>query len=569
MGDAPLRALVAGSQAYATHATWWLFAAAAVAALVCLVLRGADLVRRAALGERDARLGTATGVLLFAAALALRLWLPERVHYTFNDEYEYVAYARLLAETGQYRLLTGPPAGVWLYAAALSIFGLSSAAVFGTTLVLASATPPALAWVLRLLGVGRAVAVLAAVLLVVAPLHVKHAASASLEVASLLFVLLSIGSAVELLRRPSALASASFALSLFAALSTRLENLALLVLLPLVVWLWRPPAGRDRPPAVRDGGLRYWVPAGVAVLLAAAYVPAMLDAPIRYDPWWKSRLPLAELLRVNLGFWVGGEPMLRKLPLLIAAVGAIAALRSSARAALFWIAFLALYSVVFAVYGLNVGWVEEVHQPPPWGARAAGHDMFRFNVLLLPVATYFLASGLVAVGGAIAALVRGDRWARARPRGVRLAALAAGTALAVALLAWRGEHASYDPLGFVASRYNRGFEIAELRFLQDFFADAGGRPRCFVLPPSEGIALAEVEVLPVAALDEPAPPAGSASHAYLYVNARQLAVPQLRRRVEAIGSRHALREVARREVGRDVFYLFAVRPEAAWVRKPA
>lgn len=539
-----LQALSSRTNAWTTGSTWWLFSVAALVLLFGLAWRAAAFARRAA-NDGGARSDALLGAGLFLVALALRLWLPDRVHYTFNDEYEYLDHAQRLLATGAYTLWTGPPAGVWAYALGFAVLGPSSGVAFLVTIFVASLTAPVLVWTLRVLGVERAVAVLAGLLLALAPLHVKHAASASLEVLSLPILLLTLGSFAELLRLPRWPQAACFAASLFFALTVRIENWALLPLLALLAWLLRGERARTRAPLL--------LPALAATVLAALYLPGILDAPIRYDPWWKSRLPAPSLLAANLGFWVAGDVLQRKLPLLVAGFGLFAGLARSRTATVFWVAFLALYSVVFVLYGLNVGWVEEAHQPPPWGARGGGHDMFRFNVILLPAVVYLLASGLAAGARAAGALLRGDGFAAAWRAPLRLVALG-GLALAVALLAaWRGEWRSYHPLVHVASSYNRGFEIAELRFLRA--ALAGHRGTLFVLPPAEGIFVDGVAARPLAELD--APPVAASGPALVYVNGRQLAVPALRQAFLAATERHALRELVRHQDGRDRFFLFA------------
>jgi len=547
--DGLLRTLSAPANAWTTGSTWWLFLAAFVVGLACVAGRGAGFVRRLA-SDRDARVDAAAGATLFLLALALRVLLPERVHYTYNDEYEYLEYAQRLAATGEYRLWTGPPAGVALYAFAFALFGPWSDVAFGVTIVAASLSAPALVWTLRRLGVERAVAMLAGLLLALTPLHVKHAASASLEVLSLLAILLTVGTAVELLRTPRWGQSACFALSLLCALTVRVENWALLPLLVLLAWLLRHERARLAAPLL--------VPGVVSTVLAALYLPGILDAPIRYDPWWKSRLPAVPLLLANLGFWVAGDPMLRKLPLLVAGVGLVAGVARSRTATIFWLAFAALFSVAFVLYGLNVGWVEEAHQPPPWGARADGHDMLRFDVLLLPVVLFLLASGLVWLARAARSLLRGAGFAATWPAALRAATLGAALVSAVVLLATGGEWRSYHPLRHVASGYNRSFEIAELRFLRHALREHHGA--LFVLPPAEGIWIDGVLARPLATLDAP-PADGVRAQRLVYVNGRQLAVPELRQAFLAALERHRLREIVRVEDGRDRFFLFAV-PES-------
>jgi hypothetical protein len=542
-------ALSPWTNAWTTWTTAPLFALAFAAALVCLALHTLTGARRVAM-DAEARRELLIGLALFGSALGLRLFWPERVHYTYNDEYEYLDHAQRLLRTGEWTLWTGPPAGVALYALAFALFGPSSGVAFVVTIVLASATPPVLDVLLRRLGVDRTVSLVAAVLLVLMPLHVKHAASASLEIASLLLLLLVLLAFVAELRAPRWRDAVALAIVLFLALTARVENWALLLVLPVVRWLLRREA--KRPPA------GHVILLLLAVALAALYVPGILDAPIRYLPWWKSRLPAPTLLAVNLGFWVGPEPMLRKVPLLVGVVGLAAGLRRN-RVATLTLGWSALVlSLLFVAYGLNIGWAEEAHQPPPWGTRTVGHDMFRFDVLLLPIVVLLLANGLVALARA-ARTLRDDGAAARWPRPTRLGVLASGAAVVVVLLAWRDEWRSYHPLAFVASPYNRRFEIKELRFLREVLPMLPPGATLYVLPPAEGVFVDGIAPRPLASLPEHIAGRG-APMAYVYVNGRQLALPDLRRTFDTVSARIPLREVARREDTGDRFFLLVAEP---------
>lgn len=538
---------------WTTWGTVPLFALAFAAGQVCLLLHGAMVVQHLR-DDAGVRRSCAVSLALFCAALALRLFWPERVHYTFNDEYEYLDHAQRLLETGAYRLWTAPPAAIALHALGFALLGPSSTVAFLVTIVLGSATAPVLYGVLRRLGTGDAVALVASLLLVVMPLHVKHAASASIEVPSLLLLLLVIGTFAAWLRAPLPLNAASLATCLFLALTVRVENWALVVVLPVVAWLLRD--------ELRRPGVAQVAAVALAVALAALYVPGILDAPIRYSPWWKSRLPAAQLLLVNLGFWVGPEAAQRKLPLLLALVGLARGLRRNRTAtlAMLWLALV--LSVLFVLYGLNIGWLEEAHQPPPWGVRGAGHDMFRFDVLLLPAVVLLLANGVVALARAALALARGSGAAARWPRRVRLGVAATIAALPVVLLGWRGEWRSYAPLEFVASPYNRRFEIKELRFLRDMLSRLPRGARLYVLPPTEGVWIDGIAARPLATLPTEVSLPGSGP-AYVYVNGRQLAVAELRRAFESVSARVPLRDVESRVDVGDRFLLLVAAPPAA------
>jgi hypothetical protein len=184
--------------------------------------------------------------------------------------------------------------------------------------------------------------------------------------------------------------------------------------------------------------------------------------------------------------------------------------------------------------------------------------MFRFDVLLLPAVLYLLASGLACLARAVRALVRGAGFAATWPAPVRGATLVLAGAASLLLLATGGEWRSYHPLQHLSSPYNRAFEIAELRFLRAALRDHPGA--LFVLPPAEGIWIDGALARPLATLDAP-PADGVRAQRLVYVNGRQLAVPELRQAFLAALERHRLREIVRVEDGRDRFFLFAV-PES-------
>ena len=66
-------------------------------------------------------------------------------------------------------------------------------------------------------------------------------------------------------------ATLCFATSLFFALTVRVENWTLLLLLPLLAWLWR--AELRRPPRA------HLALVALVIVLAAAYLPGILAAP--------------------------------------------------------------------------------------------------------------------------------------------------------------------------------------------------------------------------------------------------------------------------------------------------
>ena len=412
--------LIGITTTWTTLSTGWVFVVASWAGVLCLVVRGTSFARRLAGRDPAARRGLLIGLALFAVAFVLRWILPERVPYTFNDEFEYVAAARRLADSGLFVLTSKPPAIVFVGAQGLAWLGPTFDAVAGMVILLASLTVPVLYWVLRGQRVAPPVALLSAVLLALAPLHVKHAATPSAEIVSLLFLLLAIGTFQEFLRAPGRVHALGFAVSLFFALTSRVENAAVILLLALLAGLWRTEASRP--------GLGSCALFALVLAAAAAYLPGIAASPDHSETWWKSGLPLVQRVVVNLGFWIGNEPMTRKLPLIVLVAGLVSAFARRPRVATFWLAFLLLFSAIFAFYGLNLSWVGEPGPSAEWSDRRAGHDMFRFNVILLPAVTFFAASGLVEFWNAALASLRARSADRGMPRVARFGVLALAVA---------------------------------------------------------------------------------------------------------------------------------------------
>lgn len=536
-----VHAIAGWTGAVAAAATWWLLSGALVAGLVCL----AAWVRDAARRSHSDPIGFWIAAALFLGALLIRVLLPPWTHYTYNDEYQYLRFADELHSTGTFSLQNQPPLLIYLYAIAFSVLPTSGATTSAVTVVAGSLTAPALFGCLRRLGVDRIVATLSAVLLALHPLHVKHSGASSLEVMSLLFVVATVGTFARWRREPGLPALLSLATCLFAALTTRVENFALVPVLGGLAFAFG--RGARRPGALELGAL------GLVVATAALYLPGVLGFHGEQADWWKSELGALALLRNNLGFWIGGALSVGKVPFLLLAAGLVGSWRTSREACVTWLALLATYSIIYVVHGVNLGYHPESAHAPYFAARAAGHDMFRFNVPLLPAIVFFTASGVVAWVRLVDA---GLSRVPARARAAVTTAVVVG--LGVVLLGIGGEYRAYDPVGFLRSPYNRPIESAAFHFLQDELADAPRPIHCFTAPsPIEPFLGDGIEMLP---MENPGEVRADTPSTFLFADSGWLSSQAGEAAVAALRTRLALEPVASRRAGPVWLRLFRLSP---------
>ncbi len=492
------------------------------------------------------REGLLIAAALFAAALLVRTLVPPWTHYTYNDEYLYLRYAAELASSGTFSLQNQPPMLIYIYALGFRLFGATTHTTFVITSVAGSLTVAALYGCLRSLSVGRTVAVLAATLLMLHPLHVKHSGASSIEVMSLLFIVSTVGTFARWLHRPGLVSLLAFAASLFAALTTRIENFALVPILAGLAFLER---DRMRRPKISELLILAAVVAG-----ASSYLPSVLSFHGEQAGWWKSELGPSGLFWNNLAFWIGGSLSIGKVAFLLLAGGVVGSWRSSRMACLTWSALLMAYSAIYVVHGVNLGYHPESGHPAYFASRHAGHDMFRFNVVLLPAVVFFTASGIVAWLHVV-------QWclARVAPRASMAASAALMIMIGGLLLGVGGEYRAYDPRAFLRSSYNRPIEIAEYHFLEANLAHRPAPTRCYMLRAStEPFLGAHVEII---AVDRPAEIRVEEDGSTLfYVSSAQLLRPARKAAFEEIARRFQLEPVARESAGPIELRLFRVRP---------
>ncbi|MDG2308025.1 MAG: glycosyltransferase family 39 protein [Candidatus Binatia bacterium] len=533
------QSIATASQSITEVGTWWLMSAVLLVGVGCIIGQASSLRT-----ERGSDRGLLIAGLLFVGALLVRALLPPWTHYTYNDEYLYLRYAHELGESGTFSFENQPPLLIYLYALAFRGFSASAQTTSAITSIAGSLTVAALYGCLRSLRVDRTVAVLAAALLAVHPLHVKHSGASSLEVMSLLFLVASVGTFARWLRTNGTLSLLSFAVCLFGALTTRIENFALV---PIFGGLALVGLEDQRRPTLYEFSML-----GLVVLTAGLYLPSVLLFHGDQAGWWKSELSAVALLANNLKFWIGGGLSVGKLPFLLLAGGVVGSWRTSRTACVTWLVLLFTYSAIYVVHGANLGYHHESTHPPYFAARASGHDMFRFNVPLLPAIVFFLASGIVSWVSLIDSTLR-KITARTAPA-VSVAILILAGAV---LLGASGEYAAYDPAGFIGSAYNRPIERAEFEFLETELRSAPRPVRCYMLPASTEPFLRDgIEIVAVNHADEISVDGMSS---FFYVNSAQLMNPRLRTAFDQVRRKFSLDPVAKTAAGPLELELFRLR----------
>jgi 4-amino-4-deoxy-L-arabinose transferase-like glycosyltransferase len=135
----------------------------------------------------------------------VRLYLVPHTHYVFYDEYEHINIAKNLAETRQFSrcdsyldnkclsafLPNWTPGYHFLLALIFKIFGISEAVAFNFNAFLGVISIAVLFLLTYLVTSSNTIALISAALLSFTPLHLKYSGNSSLEMCSLVFILLS------------------------------------------------------------------------------------------------------------------------------------------------------------------------------------------------------------------------------------------------------------------------------------------------------------------------------------------------------------------------------------------
>jgi 4-amino-4-deoxy-L-arabinose transferase-like glycosyltransferase len=293
---------------------------------------------------------------------------------TYYDGYEYAVAARSIARTGAFHtcsarvdgeclsrwLPTHPPASHVLYALAMRLVGTTARGFFDSTVAVGTATVALIFIAAFALSRDPAAALWAALLLALAPLHIKLSSAGMLEIGGLFYALLALFSLSLLREKPGLRTLLLVILSTALAAQSRAEAFLFLFLSAGAVCLYGRELSR-RWPAPEGTGRGI----ALALLLAALALPAIYyvtHVTTSYNGFGVERnikgfswRHLAENLWPNTLFYFDNHfhPVLYSLAAL---AGAAFILRSPlALEHAFLFGWFLSFSLLFLFYGPNFG----------------------------------------------------------------------------------------------------------------------------------------------------------------------------------------------------------------------
>jgi len=262
-----------------------------------------------------------TWFLLFLIVLfgfILRLWVVPHVHQVYLDEFYHLNLAQNLLYNGSFGWCAEgtaqacdsfdfrfwPPVYHTLLSLVLGVFGDAEAVAFNFSSVVGALTPALVFLFVFLLFDDDGIALLAALLFNLIPIHLTYSGASDLTVISVFFVVAALASARVYARTRAPAHLALLAVLIIVAVYTRAENVFLLLLVPLFVFFCR-------------GKQEVSVTAGhTAILLsvlAVCAVPFVLQVIyigsfVLTEPGWHENLTfyLGNLRRnvpLNISFW--------------------------------------------------------------------------------------------------------------------------------------------------------------------------------------------------------------------------------------------------------------------------
>lgn len=259
--------------------------------------------------------------IIMSAGLFIRIWAVPHTHHVYFDEFEHLNGAENLFYRGIYcateqgtgsspeviEPLNWPPMYHYLLSVAFAAFGPSEAVAFELSSVLGALSVLLVFLLAYLLLNDQRVAIYAAFLFNLIPVHLKYSGSSETGITSLFFILWALISGLIYVRRFDTQGLWGLILSLAVALYCRPENFFLLVLVPGFVLLFLDKNQRS------SGTARAHLIVSVCSLmvLAAPYLVHMLLGQIVvHPPGWEQGtgrrlLNLKEHVIGNLWFWSG------------------------------------------------------------------------------------------------------------------------------------------------------------------------------------------------------------------------------------------------------------------------
>lgn len=326
---------------------------------------------------------------IFSAALLIRMYAIPHTHYVFYDEYEHLAIARHMSEEKQFsrcdfytgnscmasQLPSWPPGYHLLLSFIPGHTVIGDQAAYRFNAIVGALSVLALFFAAFLMTEKVSVALLASTLLAFCPLHLKFSGNTSLEMTSLLFILLSV-TAVLLFTRLKSRRSYLFAVAVCAfTLLIRPENgLLLLVLVPEITF------DRKKMPI---SALLLFIP----YLL---YLPHIRAYTLTYWLANRSHINTLGLLVRNTLYWLSND----SIPLVLSLIALIGAARGIKKKTPH-IRFLLSYFLLFLFF------YTFIHKTTLYAG-----DAQRFNIILLFPVVILSAIGFKTVWYALMRLKR-------------------------------------------------------------------------------------------------------------------------------------------------------------------
>lgn len=250
-------------------------------------------------------------LILLTFSLFMRLYVIEHKHYVFYDEYDHMNIAKNMKEAKQFTycdfyldnkclkapLPHWPPGYHFLLASLFKFLGTSESVAYNFNAFLGTISVFILFLVTYLITSKNILSLISASLLSFTPLHLMYSGNSSVEMCSLVFILLSVFSLLVFIRLQTKAAILQMLTVVAYTIILRAENGIIIILFPLLIFL-------------NKINLRKFVKESYLLILLLPYffyLPHIRAYAVSH--WLKNQegVPVIGLLLRNLGFWLSND----------------------------------------------------------------------------------------------------------------------------------------------------------------------------------------------------------------------------------------------------------------------